>query len=382
MDATQRALKILKQLVAFDTTSHLPNLPLIEHIEAYLAAYGIKGQRIGNQPGKGGLLVRIGPDKKGGIALSGHSDVVPVAGQAWTNDPFRMHQEGDKLFGRGTTDMKGFIACCLAMVPDWLKMGLKEPLLLLISYNEEIGCLAAGEVAQQMQKLGWQPRFAVIGEPTSMMPVHAHKGIVSFSTTITGREAHSSQTQLGVNTIHIAAKLIGFLERLAEGLKQQIQDDFIPPYSTLQVGMIEGGTARNIVPRETRFLWEIRPLPGNHAHDILDPFFAYCRELESDMQKTFAGASIISQQMSNVLPLKPETDSALVQQMLRLSESNRFGSVAYGTEAGIIQSHGFPCFVCGPGDIAQAHIADEYIEINQLERCLRFLEACGKELSL
>ena len=276
--------------------------------------------------------------------------------------------------------MKGFLACCLAMAPQWQNASLAEPVILMISYDEEVGCLAAAQVAQQVQQAGLAPRFAVIGEPTRMQPAHAHKGIRGFRTVVTGLEAHSSQPQIGCNSIHYAVKLVQYLVQRAEHLRESQNEAFTPPYSTLQVGTIEGGTARNIVPGQCSFSWEVRHLPEMDIDSEIAAYHQLCIELQRQMQAEYAGARIVTEPLSSVLPLKPEKDEKLLETMLRLSRSNRFASMAYGTEAGIIQAHGLPCFVCGPGDIAQAHIADEYVELEQLERCLQFLQDCTAEL--
>jgi acetylornithine deacetylase len=382
MDRLARCRQILTALVGMDTTSHLSNLALIEWIENYLAPYPVKTNRLNHaNEAKCALLVHIGPEGRGGIAFSGHSDVVPVAQQQWSTNPFELTELNERLYGRGTTDMKGFIAACLAMIPEWTQTPLTQPIYLLISYNEEIGCLAAKQIAEGLRSQNWQPDLIVIGEPTGMAAVNAHKGIASFRTVLTGKEAHSSQTQLGMNTIHYAAKLISFLADKAEAVKEPVDPRFMPPYTTIQVGMIEGGAARNIVPAKCWFAWEIRPLPGFDHQELITEYMDYCLYLERKMQEQLPEASIITTQQSNVLSLKPEEDEDLLARMLRLAESNRMEAVSFGTEAGIIQHHGYHCFVCGPGYIEQAHIPDEYVEISQLNRCLRFLKACGDELS-
>jgi acetylornithine deacetylase len=391
MNIIASTVNILRHLVGFDTTSRDSNLPLIEWVEAYLRGHGVAFERISNPENtKAALMATItangarrrgeavgfgavAPTEKDGIVLSGHTDVVPVDGQNWHTPPFELTEKDGRLYGRGTADMKGFIACCLAMVPQWVARPLPFPLHLALSFDEEIGCRAAGRIGEFIAAQGWKPRLVIVGEPTLMQPVTAHKGIYSFVTTVSGKEAHSSQTQSGVNAIEYAALLIGKIQALAAQAKTTQDARFTPPYSTLQVGVIQGGTARNIVPQQCRFEWEIRPIPQDDPPAALDDFFAFEKQLHAEMQQQDASCGIETRPASRVTSLKPEADETLQQLMLHLSESNSLHAVAYGTEAGILQSHGLPCFICGPGDIAQAHIPNEYVEISQLERCLRLL---------
>lgn len=374
--------KILSQLVSFDTTSRNSNLPLIEWLEEYLKPYGLKLERITNsEQTKAALMVTFASSQAAdGIVFSGHTDVVPVDGQQWDTPPFEVTQKENRLYGRGTADMKGFLACCLAMAPRWAAMSLKRPVHFAFSFDEEIGCKCAAPIGEFIGQQNWKPKLVVVGEPTLMQPVVSHKGIRSFMTTVTGREAHSSLTQSGVNSISYAAKLINHLNMLAEECKQPQDARFTPPYTTIQVGVIHGGTARNIVPKTCSFEWEIRPLPQDDPPAALESYMAFEKQLHAEMQKLDTACGIESKPASKVISLKPEADEALHHLMLRLSESNAVESVSYGTEGGILQSHGLPCFICGPGSIMQAHIPNEYVEIEQLERCLRFLERLEREL--
>jgi acetylornithine deacetylase len=371
--------EILRALIGFDTTSRYSNLELIAWVEAYLHAQGVTNlQRITNAEGtKAALMATIGgkyTSPHGGVVFSGHTDVVPVDGQQWESPPFTLTEKDGRLYGRGTADMKGFLACCLAMIPRWQAANLRRPIHLAFSFDEEIGCRAAAKIGEFIQQQGWKPSLVVVGEPTLMQPVTAHKGIYSFVTTVTGKEAHSSQTQTGVNAIHYAMRLIQKIESLAQESMLMQDAEFTPPYTTLQVGVISGGTARNIVPKHCRFEWEIRTLPQHVPPAALEAFFAFEQQLDAEMKQRDASCGIESVPASRVTGLKPETDEALHHLMLHLCESNSLQAVAYGTEAGILQSYGLPCFICGPGSIEQAHIPNEFIEKEQLERCLRFME--------
>lgn len=378
MTTLASTIEILRALVGFDTTSRDSNLALIEWVESYLASHGIAAQKILNKEGtKASLFATIGQEKnggEGGVVFSGHTDVVPVDGQDWHTPPFTLTTLEDKIYGRGTCDMKGFIACVLAMVPHWAQQKLKQPIHLALSYDEEIGCRQAAAIATHINAQGWKPRLVIVGEPTMMQPVAAHKGIYSFLTTVTGKEAHSSQTQIGVSSITYATKLITKLTTLEAECKQQQDKQFLPPYTTIQVGVIHGGTARNIIPHQCSFEWEIRPLPQDDPPAALACYQEFEKDLNKEMQSHDAACGVHTEPVTRVLSLKLEEDESLRHLILHLSESNALQAVSYGTEGGIMQSHGLPCFICGPGSIQQAHIPNEYVEVAQLERCLRFLQ--------
>jgi acetylornithine deacetylase len=376
MTTPSSAIEILTELVRFDTTSRNSNLPLIIWIEDYLSAFPVQSERITNAENtKAALMVTIpAVEATGGIVFSGHTDVVPVDGQHWHTPPFELTEKEGKLYGRGTADMKSFIACVLAMLPHWATLRLQKPIHFAFSFDEEIGCKCAAPIGEYIVAQGWQPKLVVVGEPTEMRPVVAHKGIYSFVTTVMGKEAHSSQTQTGVNAIHYAMKLISQLSALAEEAKSGKQDGhFTPPYTTLHVGVIQGGTARNIIPQQCCFEWEIRPLPHDNPPAVLEKYRDFEQQVHAEMQEVDAACGIETKPASRVLGLKPESDETLHHLMQHAAESNTLESVSYGTEAGILQSYGLPCFICGPGAIAQAHIPNEYIEKSQIERCLQFL---------
>ena len=374
---TQRTIELLEKLVGFDSVSRNSNLPLIEWIESYLDAHGVHHERAPSPDGtKSNLLARIGAPAPGGVVLSGHTDVVPIDGQEWDTDPFTLTQKGDKLFGRGTSDMKSFVAVCLALVPHFKSLALKKPIYFAFSYDEEIGCLGAPVLLAHMTKHIPLPEFVVIGEPTLMQVVTAHKGVLSFETVVHGLEAHSSQPHLGINSVHVACDLVHFLKTMSEELAEKGKRDerFVPPYSTVHVGVINGGTARNIIAKECHFVWEIRPLPGDDADALVARFTAYAEKLKKQIQEKFSGADIVTRPMSRMTGVTlPEKGQAACKRVMRCAHSNRELAVSFGTEAGVFQDNGIPAIICGPGSIDQAHKPNEWIEISQIGACIDFL---------
>jgi acetylornithine deacetylase len=373
------ALAWLERLVAFDTTSRNSNLALIDDVAGYLKSQGIQSKIIKDGSGeKANLFATIGPAKAGGIVLSGHTDVVPVDGQPWDTDPFKVTRKGARLYGRGTSDMKAFAACALALVPAMAKRGLKRPIHLAFSYDEEVGCLGVGSMIRHMAEVSEvRPGVVIVGEPTDMTVVNAHKGIASHATSITGLEAHSSQTHRGVNAIEVAAELIGVLGRLGEEMKQRGDPHgrFDPPYTTVHVGTIQGGTAQNIIPRRCVFTWEYRAIPSTDAEIVRTKFDAYVRDVALPrMRKVFPQAEIQTELRALAAPLVPEDGSPAESLVLALARQNRTFAVSYGTEGGLFQEAGFPTVVCGPGNIKEAHQPNEFIEMAQVEACSQFLE--------
>ncbi|WAC27732.1 acetylornithine deacetylase [Ancylobacter sp. SL191] len=369
--------ELLAYLVAFDTTSRNSNLALIDFVRDYLAAYGVESVIIPEESGqKASLFATIGPKGVGGVCLSGHSDVVPVDGQPWTTDPFTLTPLDGRVYGRGSCDMKGFIATCLAMVPQMTATKLATPIHLLVSYDEEIGCTG---VVPAVRRLGVDlplPRACIVGEPSSMRVVDAHKSGIAYKTTVTGREAHSSMPQLGANAIFAAAELIGELDRYRAELiaAGDPSGRFDPPSTTLQVTVIEGGTAGNIVPRQCAIRWNVRGLPDFDEETLLARFKAFAEG--TVLPKLLASApeaSITTDFIYKVPPLAPQTGSEAELLALRLAGQNRTYTVAYGTEGGHFQAQGIPTVICGPGSIDQAHKPDEFIEVSQLRACERFL---------
>jgi acetylornithine deacetylase len=377
--------EMIDRLVAFDTTSALSNMPLIDFVSDYLRSHGIEPVLIPNEDGtKANLLATIGPAVPGGVVLSGHTDVVPVAGQAWSSNPFRVTERDGRLYGRGTCDMKSFSAIALALVPEFLAMGLKRPIHLALSYDEEIGCVGVGSMIDHIRDHLPRPAAVIVGEPTNMTVVDAHKGIRSFETTVTGHEAHSSQSHLGVSAIMAANDLIGLLRAIFLEMKKRgdASGRFTPPFTSVQIGTIEGGTAINIIPKMCRFTWEYRALPDADEGEILRLFTAFAEtNLLPRMREVSPDCAIETVQKAHAPGLAAEPGSAAEMLALRLAGANETHAVSFATEAGLFQAIGIPTVVCGPGDIAQAHTPDEFIEISQVEACEAFLRRLGAHLA-
>lgn len=363
------SIEQLRKLVAFKSISRQPNLPLIEYVEHYLKPLGFACARVPSPDGtKSNLLARVGEEKAGGIILSGHTDVVPVEGQAWDSDPFVITERGEKLFGRGTADMKSFLAVCLALAPELAKIKLDAPVYFAFSYDEEIGCLGVPYLLQHITQHAPKPAFALIGEPTEMQVVTAHKGVLSFETTVTGSEWHSSQPEYGVNAVHIACDLVNFLVAMNNECKAHGPTDlrFDPPHSTVHTGIIRGGTARNIIPKECFINWEIRPLPDDDPDRLVAKFQDYC--------KKHSAAKIVTQPASRMMGVTLPAHAAFhAQRIMRAANTNQGHAVSFGTEAGVFQDFDIPCIICGPGSIKQAHQPNEFIEISQIKACVEFM---------
>jgi acetylornithine deacetylase len=376
-DLTTRATEILDRLVAFDTTSRLSNLPLIEWVEGYLDSHGVPHRRAPSPDGKKtNLIATLGPAEEGGVVLSGHTDVVPVDGQAWSSDPFKLARRDGKLYGRGTCDMKGFIALALAAVPELKKVGPRKPVHLAFSYDEEVGCVGAPDMIRMIAAELPRPALVVVGEPTRMEAVSGHKGIATYWVTVTGKEAHSSQTHLGVSAIMAAVDLMGSLKRLAEELERGADPSspFIPKHATLTIGVVQGGTAGNILARKCRFLFDLRCPPGLDPRTVLAPFVSEVGEMDRRLKTLAPEAGVEIEQRSNTPPLAPERDGVAEAFARRLAGDNGPARVvAFAAEAGQFQEAGFSTVICGPGSIEQAHQPDEYLEIPQLERGAAFM---------
>jgi len=377
MNGPQYTVKeMLARLVAFDTTSHKSNLPLVRFVEEYLTQHGTRPILVPSIDGqKASIFATIGPSGVSGVALSGHTDVVPVAGQSWDTDPFHLVEREGRLYGRGTADMKGYIACVLAAVPEMKRRGLKVPIHIVLSYDEEVGCVGVRPTIARFDVDIVLPRLVLVGEPTSMTVVDAHKGPVRWHVAVTGRAAHSSMAPLGVNAITYVGRLLGELDRMESDLKSSRRDErFDPPYTTLQATRLEGGTASNIVPVSAWFGWEVRALPG------LDPLpleqrlkdFA-ARHCLPEMQGVAPEAGVRITRGASVPAFQAHSGSEAVSLALKLARQNTTHAVSYATEAGLFQDAGAPAVVCGPGDIAQAHTANEWIAVSELEKCTAFL---------
>ncbi|MCB1442450.1 MAG: acetylornithine deacetylase [Methyloceanibacter sp.] len=380
--STQDAIDILAKLVGFDTTSAVSNLELIAYARDYLEGHGIPSTLVPNEDGKKACLFATIGAGEGGVGLSGHSDCVPVTGQSWTSDPFTLTERDGKLYGRGTCDMKGFIACVLASVPMFKSTTLAEPIHILVSYDEEVGCQGVRPMIARLGQDLPRPRVVIIGEPTSMQVIDGHKCIDVYRTSVTGKEAHSCKPANGVNAISVTSKLVTEIDRMADEVAQTENDPhFDPPYSTVMVGMVQGGTAPNIVPRNCEVVWQLRGLPGTKAKDAPARLAAFVeKSLLPEMRSVAPGAAIETKIKTSVPAFASSPDSDAVALAMSLTGANRTSGVSYATEAGLFQQAGCPAVVCGPGDIAQAHAADEFVPIAQIEACLKFLAKLAERI--
>lgn len=374
--SSHSAAEILANLVAFDTTSHKSNIPLIGFVAEYLERHGVESVLVPTaDKEKASLFATIGPPGRPGIALSGHTDVVPVDGQAWSSPPFALTRRNGRLYGRGTADMKGFLACVLAMVPEFVRRNLETPIHIVFSYDEETGCTGVRPLIAELGQALPKPRAVIVGEPTLMGVVDAHKGPARWRADIKGRAAHTSMAPLGVNAISYAVRLIAEIEQLSAEIREGRADPrFDPPHTTLQVTAISGGTAANIVPLSCSFEFEMRALPGFDVSGFeakLRGFIAAA--LIPEMRRVAPEAGIELVLTNAVAPFAAQADSEAVALALACAGRNATAGVSFATEAGFFQDAGVPAVVCGPGSIAQAHTADEWIAESQLGECLAFL---------
>jgi acetylornithine deacetylase len=382
---TDAAKAILGRLVAFDTTSHKTNIPMAEFIRDYLKEHGVESHFVPSPNGiHTSLFATLGPagsgSAGGGIGLSGHMDVVPVTGQTWDTDPFVMVEKGSKLYGRGTCDMKGYLACMLAAVPEFKRRNLKTPIHLVFSYDEEVGCTGVRPMISEFGKTLPKPRMVVVGEPTSMLVVDAHKGPVRWRVELTGRPAHSSMAPLGVNTITYAGRILGELDRIEQELKAAKPNKrFDPPYTTLQVTQINAGTAGNIVPESCWFGWEIRALPGMDVPSLEARVKAFIdTHCLPEMTAVAPEAGIVFRRTNEIPAFAADPESEILSLTLKLAQANETFAVSYATEASLFHQVGASSVVCGPGDIAQAHGANEWLEIGELTKCMDFMHRLAK----
>ena len=377
----------LSTLVGIDTTSRNSNLDLIETVRDWLDGQGVQSWLAHNETGNKANLFATLPAAdgtvQGGVVLSGHTDVVPVDGQDWDTDPFVLAEKDGRLYGRGTADMKSFIAVSLALVPEFLAMPRKKPIHLAFSYDEEVGCVGAPVMLAELQGRGIKADGCVVGEPTNMQVVVAHKGVNLFNCRVHGKAAHSSLTPQGCNAIEYAARLICRIRDIADAMKAQGPYDqfFDVPFSTLTTNQIKGGIAVNTIPALCEFNYEFRNLPGMPADQIQSQVERYVREeLLPRMQAEYADARIDIETGASAPGLQATEEAAITQLARALTTDRTVRKVAYGTEAGLFQSVGIPAVVCGPGDIQQAHKPNEFIELSQLDGCERFLRRLGQSL--
>lgn len=377
----------LSRLIAFDTTSRHSNLQLIDALAEHLHTQDLSPWLSHNtDQSKANLFVTIpatNGQTNGGLVLSGHTDVVPVDGQVWNSNPFQAHIADGKLYGRGACDMKGFIAACMNLIPSALQSKLNQPLHLAFSYDEEVGCLGAPVMLDELKARGLSPTQCIVGEPTSMQMVTAHKGIQVYSCKIHGHSAHSSLTPHGVNAIDYAARIIVFLQQLAQKIQQEHAQDaaFDVPFSTINVGRIRGGTAVNIVPSECEVQFDFRNLPTLSADVLETPLKAFLAQLVSEMQAVQINTDIVLTQLAQVPAMQDSHNQALLDLIAQLVDEQQQSKVAYATEGGHFQLTNMQTLICGPGSINQAHKPNEYIELAQLDRCDRFLQQLLHKLS-
>lgn len=385
MDHLARTRDILGELIAFPTVSSDSNLELITYAADLLSSAGATLSFTRDETGtKANLFATLGPAGDGGIVLSGHTDVVPVTGQDWVSDPFVMTERDGRLFGRGACDMKGFIACVLAMVPRYGSLDLKRPLHVALTHDEEVGCMGARTLVAEIERVGIKPAVAIIGEPTSMRVIEGHKGCHEYTTEFTGLEGHGSRPELGVNAVEYAARYIGRLLDLREALvaRAPARSRFTPPWTTLQVGRIAGGVAHNVIAGHCAVDWEMRPVQRGDADFVKEEVGAYVeRELRPAMRAVSPNADIVTHTVGEIAGLAVADESEARDIVFALTGQSEADVVAFGTEAGLFQALGMSVVVCGPGSIDQAHKPDEYIALDQLSACLKMLDGLGGTLA-
>jgi acetylornithine deacetylase len=373
---TPQALKLAQSLVRMDTVSANSNLQLIHFVRDELARLGVASRLTYNaEKTKANLFATLGEGKPAGVILSGHTDTVPWDGQDWTEDPLSANVRDGRLYGRGSADMKGFIAMALAHAGDFLESKAPFAVHLAFSYDEEVGCFGVRDLIADMRDAGVKPLACIIGEPTSMVPAIAHKGVYRYKCCVRGKEAHSSLTPQSVNAIEMAARLVGKVRDMAEGFEREEPryEGFDVPFSTASVGQFHGGIADNVVPRDAEFRYEFRDLPTADARAMQEAVVSHARSLEPAMKAVAPEAGFRFETICEIPSFLGSTGDAVTQLALRLSGEQRTTLVAFGTEAGIFKNSGIPTVVCGPGSINQAHQPDEYVSLDQLARCEAFM---------
>ena len=375
---TKKTIETLERLVAFDTVSSNTNIELIDWAANRLADAGANiFVQHAQEPGKANLFASFGPQDIPGLMLSGHSDVVPVAGQAWSSDPFRLTERDGRLYGRGSADMKGFIACCIEMAPRFAAAKLSMPLHIALSYNEETNMGGMRQLAAHLDAAPVKPLACLIGEPTMMQVVVANKGAAIYRAHLRGFSVHSSLRDQGVSAVEYGARIVTHLLELQKQLNQaERHDGFEYPFSSVHAGRMSGGTAHNITARDCEVLFEVRALPGVSAAQLVAKIRDFCAtELLPEMKAVSPECDIVIEEVVDIPGLDERTNRHLAKAIMPLCNCERPGRVSFGTEAGILQQIGVPTVVCGPGAIRVAHQPDEYVEISQLTACLEFLDA-------
>lgn len=384
MTALKETVDLLGRFVAFPTISVDSNLDLIDFVAERLEHVGARIYTEKDSTGqKANLFATLGPERDGGIVLSGHTDVVPVEGQDWSTDPFKMVERDGKLLGRGTCDMKGFIAASIALAPEFADLDLRRPLHFCFTYDEETGCFGAQQLVKSLKAQGIRPGIAIIGEPTDMRVIEGHKGGCEYTTHFHGLEGHASMPHQGVNAVEYAVRYISKLMALGEEMRSRAEKDspFDPPWTTVQVGKIEGGIARNIIPKDCSVEWEVRPVKMVHAHEITAALDAYsAQELLPEMKAVFPDADIVRETICEIAGLEVVPESEAIKLVQELTGRSDTGVVSFGTEAGLFQDFGMSTVLCGPGSIEQAHRPDEHVKISELESCLNMLGRLKEKL--
>ncbi|MER9495109.1 acetylornithine deacetylase [Mesorhizobium sp. M0320] len=376
--------QILDQLVAFPTISHDSNLAMLDYLASFFGQLGARVFLQHNKDGeKANLFATLGPEKDGGVVLSGHSDVVPVEGQNWSSDPFKMVERDGRLYGRGTCDMKGFLACCLATARGAAELNLVRPLHFAFTYDEEVGCFGAQALVKELARRNFRPSVALIGEPTMMRVIEGHKGCYEYTTNFVGLEGHGSQPDLGVNAIEYAARFITHLMGLGEKLKGQAMagSRFDPPWATIQVGRIFGGAGRNIIAGNCSVEWEMRPVQRSDAALVKESLDTLINQhLLPEMKAVSHSAGIETIVVGEVEGLQVVAQSEARDILYEITGANGADVVAFGTEAGLFQEAGISAIICGPGSIEQAHKPNEFVDIDQLKSCLKMLSRLQSKL--
>jgi acetylornithine deacetylase len=377
MDASLTTAELLATLVSFDTTSRNSNLALIGFVREYLDAHGIPYRVSTDTTGeKANIHAIIGPHGPGGIALSGHVDTVPVDGQAWSADPFTLRRAQGRLYARGAADMKGFVSACLSAVPDIKARNLARPLHLFISYDEEVGCNGARRLIQDFDESGLKPALCVVGEPSGMQPILAHKGKLNLGVTVRGVTGHSAEPGKGVNAIQAAGEAVAYVAAEARRLAKEgpFEEGFDPPHTTIHIGTIRGGTILNIIPELCEFTMEWRTIPGDDAARHVQRMKQFVADtVEPAMRAVSAKTGFAFEVLTTMPGLSLDPSHALTDIVKQLTGSNSAGKVSYGTEGGFYQGAGIATIICGPGHIAQAHQPDEWIAQDQLDACDAFI---------
>ena len=380
--------QILTKLVSFPILGGQSNITILKWIKEYLESYDVEVNLVTNKnENKSSIHCRIGPPIDDGVILSGHMDVVPVEGQKWSSDPFILTDKGDgNLYGRGSSDMKGFLACCLATIPDMLKADLKKPIYFAFSYDEEVGCLAAPDLTKAIISFYEEtPKYAIIGEPSMLEPIIGQKAIYIMDTYVNGSAGHSSRIKQEVSAIHETMRLILWLENkmntlIKEGRLDKLYD---PPHSTIHIGTIHGGIAPNVIADKVHFSWDLRTIPSDNIYSIVSEFDLYCKERENQLRKIFPDFKIENIENHPVVPhLDTNPNNDVVALVKKISGNSKLDTVSYAAEAGHFANQGFNSVICGPGDIAQAHRGDEFISKDQLQKGVGMIQNLVKELSI